>query len=63
MDMVSEPIQARLGYAADPAIEILLPKEMLWQIKVRKIEVAIRELESQIEILNMQRDMLQRQYG
>jgi len=61
--MSVESITAKLGYAADPAIEILLPKELLAQIKVRKIDIAIRELESVIEVLNMQKDMLTKQYG
>lgn len=51
-----------LGYAADPAIEILLPKEMLARIKVKKIEMAINELQSAIKNLEMQREMLNKEY-
>ncbi len=51
-----------LGYAADPAIEILLPKEMLAQIKIRKIDSAIKEYQAAIELLNVQREMLAREY-
>jgi transcription initiation factor IIF auxiliary subunit len=51
-----------LGYAADPAIEMLLPKDMLAQIKIRKIDSAIKEYQSAIDLLNMQRDMLAKEY-
>ena len=44
MAKVAETVPSILGWAADPAIEMLLPKELLAQIKIRKIEVAIREL-------------------
>jgi len=60
--MNGESIIARLGYAADPAIEILLPKEMLAQIKIRKIDMMIKELQATIEVLNMQKEMLAKQY-
>ncbi len=60
--MNGDVITAKLGYAADPAIEILLPKEMLAQIKIRKIDMAIRELEANMEVLKMQKEMLAKQY-
>ena len=59
---VSESIAAKLGYAADPAIEILLPKDMLAKIKMAKLDAAIKELQTTIEMLDMQRDMLRQQY-
>lgn len=62
MASVPESLAAKLGYAADPAIEILLPKDMLAQIKIRKLDVAIQELQSAVEMLDMQRDMLRKQY-
>lgn len=62
MAHAAEQITARLGYAADPAIEILLPKEMLAQIKIRKIDMAIKELQSNMDVLTMQREMLAKEY-
>ena len=62
MATVPESLVAKLGYSADPAIEILLPKEMLAQIKIRKLDAAIQELQTNIEMLDMQRDMLRKQY-
>ena len=62
MAQVPETLTAKLGWAADPAIEILLPKDLLVQIKIRKLDIAIRELQSTIEILDLQRDMLRKQY-
>ena len=62
MGDISGSVIAKLGYAADPAIEILLPKDMLAQIKIAKLDAAIRELQSTIEMLDMQRDMLRKQY-
>jgi hypothetical protein len=62
MVQISESVVARLGYAADPAIEILLPKDMLARIKIQKIEMAINELKLTMENLSMQRDMLAKEY-
>lgn len=62
MAQIPESVAARLGYAADPAIEILLPKDMLARIKIRKIQMAINELKLNIETLEMQRDMLAKEY-
>ena len=63
MAQVSENVAAaRLGYAADPAIEILLPKDMLARIKVHKLDMAISELKVTMENLKMQRDMLAKEY-
>lgn len=62
MQHIPESIAARLGYAADPAIEILLPKDMLAKIKIQKIDMAITQLESEMQLLKMQRDMLAKEY-
>jgi hypothetical protein len=59
---IADIIQAKIGYAADPAIEILLDKGKLAQIKIRKIDMAIKELQGGIELLTMQRDMLRKEY-
>ena len=62
MISASAGIAAQLGYAADPGIEMLLPKDKLAQIKLRKIDIAIQELKSAVEALSMQRDMLCEEY-
>ena len=62
MAQLSESVTARLGYAADPAIEILLPKDMLARIKLQKIDMAIRDLKGTIKDLNLQREMLVKEY-
>jgi hypothetical protein len=63
MTQMSENIAARLGYAADPAIELLLPKDMLARIKIQKIDMAINELQSEMDVLKVQREMLAKEYG
>ena len=63
---VNPALQARLlklGYAADPATEILLDKKLIAQIKIRQLEMVIQTLESQLELVNMERDMLLKEYG
>lgn len=55
-------VLAQLGYAADPAIEMLLPKDLLAQIKIRKIDIAVRELQANIELLNFQKEALMKEY-
>ena len=62
MAQIAEHVHARLGYAADPAIEILLPKDMLARIKIQQIDTAINELRLTMENLTMQRDMLAEEY-
>jgi hypothetical protein len=62
MEALKEMIAAKVGYAADPAIEILLPKDKLAIIKVRKIDMQINELQSNIDSLVMVRDMLKKEF-
>lgn len=52
----------RVGYAADPAIDTLLDKSRIAQIRVRQLEMAVKELESQIELANMQISLLKEEY-
>jgi hypothetical protein len=63
---VNPALQARLlklGYAADPATEILLDKRLIAQIKIRQLEMVVQTLESQLELVNMEREMLMKEYG
>jgi len=57
-----EIIRARIGYAADPAIEMLLNKDLLARIKVSQLEGGIRLLEMQLETARMTLDALRKQY-
>jgi hypothetical protein len=52
----------RVGYAADPAIDILLDKSRIAQIKVRQLEMAIREMEGQIELAKLELNLLKEEY-
>ena len=52
----------RVGYAADPAIDMLLDKARLAQIKIRQLELGVRELEAQIELAQVEITQLQEQY-
>lgn len=53
---------SRIGYAADPAIEMLLDKSKLAQIKIRELDMRIRSLEEGLEIAKMTRETLKAQY-
>ncbi len=57
-----EAIHWRIGYAADPAIDILLDKSLLAQLRVRKLDMAIGDLKSQMELLQLERGMLAKEY-
>ena len=52
----------KVGYAADPAIELLLDKSKLAEIKMRQLDMAIREIEAQLDILRVEKEMLQHEY-
>ncbi len=57
-----ELLKWRIGYAADPAIDILLDKSKIAQIKVRELDAKIDHLERDLEIAKMTRDALKEQY-
>jgi hypothetical protein len=52
----------KVGYAADPAIDILLDKSRIAQIKIRQLELVMRDLEAQLELAKMEIKMLQEEY-
>ncbi len=52
----------RVGYAADPAIDILLDKARLAQIKVRQLELTVKDLQAQIDLTNMEISALKEEY-
>jgi hypothetical protein len=52
----------RVGYAADPAIDILLDKSRIAQIKVRQLEMVIQELQAQIDIAKLELNLLREEY-
>lgn len=58
-----ESLLARAGFAADPALEILLPKDLLARIKILKIDQEIRDLNQTRSLLKTQREMLAREYN
>jgi len=61
-ERIPEAMKWKVGYAADPAIDILLDKAKLAQIRIRKLDMLINELNQQIELLDMERDMLRNEY-
>jgi len=50
------------GPVADPAPWYLLDKAKLARLKIHQIEVAITELEKQIDSLKLERDLLKEEY-
>ncbi len=55
-------IRARLGYVADPGIEMLLDKHLVARIKVVQLETQIKLLEMQLEASKIALDALREQY-
>jgi hypothetical protein len=52
----------RVGYAADPAIDLLLDKSRIAQIRIRQLDQIIVQLEQQVEIARMEMDLLKEEY-
>ncbi len=59
---IPELVKWKAGYAADPAVEMLLPKEKIALIRVKELETRIRDLEMTLEIVTMVRDAIKEQY-
>lgn len=59
---IPESLKWRLGYAADPAIDILLDKSKIAQIKVAQLDAAVNELETALHIVKMTRSAIAEQY-
>ncbi len=55
-------IQAKLGYVADPGIDMLLDKELIAKIRIREIEMQIKLLEMQLDTARLAADALREQY-
>jgi hypothetical protein len=51
------------GPIADPGPIFLLEKPKLAQLKIRHIDMAITELERQIDLLKFERDLLKKEYN
>lgn len=52
----------RLGYSADPGPELLLDKSKIAQIRVRQLEMVIKDMEAQLELTRMELGMLREEY-
>jgi len=52
----------KLGMVADPGPELLLEKDQLAQIRLRRIDIAIKELNESIKTLELEKGMLKKQY-
>lgn len=52
----------KVGYAADPAIDILLDKSRIAQIKIRQLEMVIQDLQAQIELAQLELNLLHEEY-
>ena len=59
---IPEIVKWKIGYAADPALDMLLDKGKIAQIKVRELDARIHDLERNLEIVKMTRDALKEQY-
>lgn len=51
------------GPIADPALSMLLKKELLAQIKYRALEMEVQHLQRQMDMLKLQMDMLAKEYN
>jgi hypothetical protein len=52
----------KVGFAADPAIHILLDKSRLAQIRIRQLDQMIVQLEQQIDLARMEQSLLKEEY-
>ena len=59
---IPEALKYRLGYASDPAIDMLLDKSKIAEIKVRELDLTIRELEQNLELVKVTRGAIAEQY-
>jgi len=62
MTDLSELVKWKIGWAADPAIDMLLDKGKIAQIKVKELDARIRDLEVNLEIIKLTRDAIKEQY-
>jgi hypothetical protein len=63
MAELSDLFRFRLGYAVDPAIAQLIPKEDLLAIRAREIDATIKEMQGVIENLQFVKTTIQKQIG
>lgn len=59
---IPELLKWKVGYAADPAIEMLLDKGKIAEIKVKELDGTIRELEHNLEIVKTTRAAIAEQF-
>lgn len=59
---IPELVKWKAGYAADPGVEMLLPKDKIALIKVKELEARIHDLEMTLEITRMTIDAIKEQY-
>jgi hypothetical protein len=52
----------RVGYAADPAIDVLLDKDAIARIRIRQLEQVIIQMEQQIELAKLEVELLREEY-
>jgi len=62
MNEMSELLKWRIGWAADPAIDILLDKSKIAQIKIAELDARILDLEKSLEVIKMTKEALKEQY-
>lgn len=51
------------GPIADPAISLLLRRDLLAQIKYRQLEMEIMQVKQYIEVLEVQKEMLAKEFN
>ena len=52
----------RVGFAADPAIDVLLDKDAIARIRIRQLDQVITQLQQEIELAKMEQDLLREEY-
>ena len=53
----------RLGYSADPAIDVLLDKSKIAEIRIKQLEQVVASLNQEIALAQLETRMLKEQYG
>jgi hypothetical protein len=52
----------KINYAADPALDVLLDKSRLAQIRIRQLDQMIAQLQQEVELAKMEQTMLKEEY-
>jgi hypothetical protein len=63
LDRLSMMRPARLGYSADPAIDVLLDKSKIAEIRIKQLEQVVASLNQEIALAQLETKLLREQYS